>query len=338
MNRGRDIIPSHFGLSETPSYDDGGAFDNAQLRFGEVQKVLYPDNEANRSKKFVEYNVFVQHRDGHVGVGTMYTNCLIASMFGGAADIFTYSLRVPETPSTEDKKAKGGLGLGSKVLILCLNGERNSAYIVGGKRDPERDDFDKNAKDLKQYLIWRFNGITAFINKDGELDITYGGKTDIDGSTNSDVKDEVKNSRVQFKKNGDINLLTGDGKQVVKLDNENGKVIIKRDKNLEIGDATDEMLLGKSFRDAQKQKNNKIKGYAKAAKNFMQQAAIQLNTAGGAVAGPFLAATAGSNLIAASQLLQQAAAQFDQIAQALDDFEQAAGQRNSFLSKKNKSD
>lgn len=336
MDRGRDIIPSHMGLAETPRWDDGGVFDDVRLRYGEVQEILYPDDEKNRSKKFVEYNVFVQYRDGGVGTGVIYTNVLLADGLGSLADSTHFTLRAPETPSIKDKQDYG-LGLGSKVLIACLNGERSNAYIISGKRDPT-DDRDKKAKDLGHHFSWIFNGISAFINKDGEAELLYRGKTNIDGKVNKDVDSNAPNSKIQFLKNGNINLGTRENKQQVLLDNENGKVIIQRDKFLEIGDATDKMLLGETFRTNHKQMHDEMKQQFTIAKNLLQQAAIQLNTAGGSIAGPFLSAAAGSNLIAASQLLVQVSNVMGQLSQAIDDFEVNGEEKNSYLSKKNKSD
>lgn len=331
MERGRDIIPSHLGLIETPRFDDGGVFDDVRLRYGEVQEIIYPDDDRSRSKKFVEYNVFVQYRDGGVGTGVIYTNCMLADGLGSLADSTHFMLRAPETPSIKDKK-NYGLGKGSKVLIACLNGERSNAYIVGGKRDPE-DERDKKSKDLGHHYSWEFNGMAVFVNKDGEYELLYRGKTDIDGKVNKDVADDAKNSRLQFLKNGNINLATKDGKQQVLLDSENGKVSIQRDKALEIGEHTDKMLLGESFRKNHKQMHDEMKQQFGLLKDLLQQAGTQLSSAVSTAPGapiPTVQA-AGALLVTASQVAGQ-------LQQAIDDFEVAGEEKNSYLSKKNSSD
>ena len=332
---GGDVIPSILSVQRgVETIDSGRAFDNTPLRLGEVQEIVYPDDDRSRSRKFVEYRVLVQQRSNGTGYAKMYENVLLMSSLGGLADFSTHTLRADKS----ENKDKVGLGKGSKVLILCVNGESNQAVIVGGMRD-QTDDRDKaKAKDLGHYLVWEFNGVSVFINKDGEFEIQYKGKTEIDGKVSDDVSDDAKTSRIQLKKNGDIKLATKDEKQLVHLDAEHGKVIVQRDKNLEIGDATDKMLLGESFRNSQKEMNNKVKGYADAAKNLLQQAGTQLQSAGGSVAGPFMAAAAGPQITAAGALILAASNVLGQIAQAIGDFEQAAGQKNDFLSKKNKSD
>lgn len=335
MERGRDIIPSTFSMGATPRHSDGGVFDDIRLRWGEVQEIIYPDDKRSRSGKVTEYNVFVQHRSNGTGAGAMYTNCVPQSLFGGLADYVDFTYRAPKTPSTQDKEAKG-IGLGSKVLILCANGERNNAYIIGGMRDFKAKD-DK-AKDLGHHYLAVFNGVSASVNKDGELTVTYGGKTKIDGKKDDDAKDEEVGSFVSFFKNGNITVQDKDGKNQFLVDHKNKKIVIKRDEAFELGDATDKMLLGESFRDAQKQMNQKTQKLIDNASQQMQQGATALTTASGKIMGPFMSAAAaadfaqaGAFLLAASQLLKQAS-------EAIGQFEQSASQKDSFLSRKNKAD
>jgi hypothetical protein len=331
---GGDIVPSILAVSpRRGAHEDNNSFNNFFLRMGEVIEIMYPDDKRSRSKKFTEYRVLVQERSNGTGTGRVYENCLLMNPLGGIADFSSQTLRVDK----DDDRTKAGLGKGTKVLIQCINGEQNSAVIVGGLRD-ETDKRDEKSKDLGHHFVWHFNGIAIYIDKDGQLLLEYKGKTDIDGSVNDDVSDDAKGSKAMFLKNGDIKLQTKDAKQLIHLDAENGKVIIQRDKGLEIGEATDEMLLGKSFRDNQKQLHDELKQYLGLAKNMMQQAGTQLNTAGGAVAGPFMAAAAGPSMIAAAQLLIQVSTIFDQMKQAIDDFELAGQDKNSYLSKKNKAD
>jgi hypothetical protein len=331
----RDVIHSSLSIQSTEQFSDGGVFDNNSLRLGEIQKIIYPKDDDSRSKVFIEYNVYVQQLENGTGAGVLYTNCLLVNLLAGLADEFHYTLRVPKTPSLAELKEKKGLGFGSKVLILCLDGQRTRAYILGGVRDP-RDERDKESKDLGHHLNFEFNGIGVFINKDGELTLTYKGKTLIDGKV--DAKDEQVGTYFRLDEDGNALLSDKDGKNSLLIDHKNKKVIIKRDEAFELGEATDKMLLGESFRNAQKQKNNKLKSYFKTAKNLLQQAGTQLNTAGGAVAGPFMAAAAGPSMIAAAQLIIQVSTMMEQMGQAIGDFEDSASQKESFLSKRNKAD
>lgn len=305
-----DVIPSHIDLAYTPQFDGGDAFSNHALRFGEVQEIVYPNDKRSLSKKFVEYRVYVQERSNGTANGRMYEHVLLMNSLAGLADKSFYTLRGSKSAA---KPKDNRLGLGSKVLILCINGEVNNAVIIGGLRD-EKDESEEKAKaeDLGHHLSWIFNGFSVSIDKDGQLVATYGGKTDADGKRNKDVDQKLTGTRVSFLKDGVWQLEVP------------GKAKILPEDGLHVGEATDETLLGKSYRDAQKTLNKKLK-------QFIEQAATQLNTAGGAVAGPFMAAAAGPSIIAAAQLLLQAA-------QAIEEFESKAEAKNSFLSKKNKSD
>lgn len=333
--RGRDIIPSHLGLGWTPRHSDGDAYNEYLLRFGEVQKIIYPDDDASRTKKVVEYDVWVQHRANGTGAGVMYCNCRLGSLFGGVADDSSHTLRVPKTPSTKEK-GSNGLGLGSKVLLLCINGERNNAVIVGGMRDPKAE--DKDAKDKGHNFFAVFNGVSVVVDKDGQLTVTYGGKTEVDGKKSDDVKDEQVGSYVKFGKNGNISVSDKDGKNSVVIDHENKKVLIKRDEAFELGDATDKMLLGQSFRDAEKQKNEKVQKLTDQISQLRQQQSTALTTAAGKVLGPFMSAGAAVDLAQAGALGIAISQLEKQVAEAIGAFEQAAGQKNSFLSKKNSAD
>jgi hypothetical protein len=95
------------------------------------------------------------------------------------------------------------------------------------------------------------------------------------------------------------------------------------------------MLLGQTFRQNQQTKNQKLSTNFMQVSQMVQQAAIQLNTAGGTPIAPGATlpqlAAAGALLIQAAQLLQQ-------MGQAINDFETTAGKNNSYLSQKNRSD
>ncbi len=336
MERGRDVIPSYLSLGATPQFSDGGVFDEFALRYGEVQEIIYPDSNKSRWKGAVEYNVFVQRKINGAWVGAMYLNCLMNNVFGGAADQCRWTPRVPDSPSTTVtyNENNGGIALGSKVLLLCLNGETSEAYIIGGLHD--KDFKDDKAKDLGHHYFSIFNGISCFIDKDGQLTVTYGGKTKIDGKKDDEAKDEQVGSYVKFSKNGNIEVSDKDGKNAVIIDHENKKVLVKREDEFVVGDGEDKMLRGSSFRDAQKQMNQKVQKLLDQASQQQQQAATALTTAAGKILGPFMSAAAAADFaqagafgIAASQLLKQAA-------EAIGAFEQAAGQHHDFLSDKDK--
>lgn len=331
----RDIIPSTYGVTSTPRQSDGNAYNDVLLRFGEVQQIIYPDDKQSRTGKVTEYNVWVQyHGNGH-GVPVMYNNCRMGSLFGGVADDTSFTLRVPETPSTKEDGSKG-LGLGSKVYILCQDGVHNNAIIVACARDPKAE--DKDAKDKGHHYYSVFNGVSMAIDKDGQLTVTYGGKTNIDGKKHDDAKDEQVGSFVTFSKNGNISVSDKDGKNQLLIDHENKKVIVKRDEAFELGDATDKMLLGQSFRDAQKQMHETVQKLTDQISTLRQQQSTALTTASGKIAGPFMSAGAAVDFAQAGALGITISELEGQVAEAIGQFEQAAGKKSSFLSKKNKAD
>ena len=121
------VLP-HYLEMRPPSGD--GAFGNMVMRVGEVQELIPPDDPRNLSKKFIEYRVLVQHLDGETLTGTSreYAHCVLINPFGGLADRAFWLLRA------DSKRDDTGLGKGSKVLMMCVNGEHNSAVILGGVR------------------------------------------------------------------------------------------------------------------------------------------------------------------------------------------------------------
>lgn len=325
MENGRDIIPSHMSLTRTPRYDDGGVFDEWRLRYGEVQEIIYPDDDRNRSQKFTEYNVLVQYRDGGAGTGVIFTNCLLSNGLAGLADSCSYTLRAPETPSIKDTD-KYGLGLGSKVLIACLNGERSNAYIVGGQRDPQDKGDDKNDG---HHYFWTFNGIQAQVNDDGECTITYTGKSKIDGTLDDSVTDSAPGAMAQFLKNGNINIQTKDGKQQILLDNENGKLVFQRDMAFEIGQATDKMLLGTTYRNSQQQLHQQLQNQLQEMQQQFTLMATLFASAVGNLGAPIPA------LVGAAPAMVQCSVIASQMATAIAQFE---GNADSYLSQKNSLD
>lgn len=324
---GGDILPAFMAVGSIKPHHDGLSFDNTRLRVGEVTTIVYPDDKESRSKKFVEYHVLVQQRSNRTGNAKLYRNCLLMNPFAGLADRASFTLRADNAQNL----TKSGLGKGSKVMVLCANGETNNAYIIGGCRD-QTDETDKKVKDLKHHLYFNFNGVSFFIDDDGQLFVTYNGKTGIDGKTDSNVDSNAPGSTLKFGKDGAIQIADKDAKNAVTIDHANKKVTIARDQAFELGDATDHMLLGESFRNAQQQLNNNLMGKLQALQGQLQAAGTALNAA----VTPAPGAPLGLNGVGAALLA--AAQTVNQMAQAIQQFEQSASQKNSFLSQKNKAD
>jgi hypothetical protein len=149
-------------------------FGNVAVRVGEVVEIVYRDDPRSVTKKFTEYNVLVQHRDGALpGAAVTYGHCVVASLFGGA-DSSTYTLRA-RSKDTPDGKP----GDGSKVLLACVNGDINSAFIFAAVRGGEAGQ-DPTAE-AGHRAASEFNGVRNEIGKDGTLTITVRGATDAAG-------------------------------------------------------------------------------------------------------------------------------------------------------------
>ncbi len=207
-----DIIPSHLSGF---SYNDGGAFSQNSLLIGEVQAIYSADDPKNTSKRTTEYDVLVGQRINGNIVTRIFTNVTAIDNFGSVADTFTKTFRADTSAKRTASNKKTIQGLGSKVLLLSINGERGQSVIIGGVRDsklpPETN--------LGHNLNFTFNGVQAAINDAGELTLQVHGKTDIEGKTAEEVGTSVKIS-----KDGNVAVTTKDCSFVV--DQTAGKVTV----------------------------------------------------------------------------------------------------------------
>lgn len=202
------VIPSYLGVEQRGS--NRGSDDiltNYTLRYGEVRSIVYPDNAASYSKKFVEYVVEVQHRDGGgVTASTLYRGVTVMNTLGGAADRTEMTLR-PTANQGPD-----GVGEGSKVLLLCISGDQQKAVIIGGVQ--------QNAGTSQgHHYFFEFNGAQFTVNSEGEAQFLHKGPTDPDGSVQDQYADYT-GSIVRFDKTGNISVQDPNG-QYIKLTNVN---------------------------------------------------------------------------------------------------------------------
>ncbi len=163
------IIPSFLGARSVSGPELNENFNNFGLKMGVVTDIFFPTDDQNVSKKFIEYQVEVQYRD-FMGrpVTSKIARAAHMDAFGGLADSIRWTFRAAG-------KTSEGVGMGSKVLILAINGELNNSVIIGGVRDWKDADDDQS---LGHNLALRFNGVNAVINKDGELNVARLGPTD----------------------------------------------------------------------------------------------------------------------------------------------------------------
>jgi hypothetical protein len=212
------VIPSYLSTEPMGYTESMGSFDSMALMVGEIQEIIYPDDKRNVNKKFIEYRVAMQYRQGQdPAAGVEFANCLLMNSFGGAADQFKYTLR----PDSKEEKAEGTFGRGSKVLVLCLNGESSRSYIIGGIRDSSLDEPDENEG---HSLSFKFNGISFGISADGAAKLSFNGPTKADGTLDTSVEgasDENGPTTLELKADGSFKLSTKDDNQSILVDHAN---------------------------------------------------------------------------------------------------------------------
>lgn len=226
-----EVVPAHVRLRPMRS----GPADPRRwggLYPGEVLAIVYPDDPGSLTKRFVEYRVAAQAYVNGTTATVEFPHALLANSLAGLADEATHTLRA------DPKSGEHGQpGLGSKVLVACLNGDSNNAVILGGIRDSRAADGPK-AKDLGHRWSWRFNGVSATVDKDGAVTVRRDGPTRPDGKLASD-KDpgEEVGAYVRLDAAGGVTLATvrkGKEEQRVALDHAKGELTITAQKGLTV--------------------------------------------------------------------------------------------------------
>jgi hypothetical protein len=232
--RNGTVIPSHLSTQRTGVVQDTGNQTNLSLRVGEVVGL----RPADADNKFNRYDVSVQTKNGRgPSITRLYKNCVLANAFGGAADREIFSLRVrTKVTNTQDDSGDGAL-----VLLLCVNGETTNAVILGGLRDPYMDagDVGSSGSFYKQV----FNGLSYAINSDGELVLTFTGKTQADGSLDPNADPQASGSTFSMSKDGSLALRSPDLLSSLTLDATNRVVNLQGDEGLNLGSSGNVQLL-----------------------------------------------------------------------------------------------
>lgn len=193
------IIPSFLKVTDTSQEVFGyeNSVNDYSLRVGRILKAYSPSDTQNRNKKVIEYDVSVRHADGTSGYTDIsYPRVRVASLFGGVADYLRW------TPRIDNFDYVSQFGLGSKVLLLCINGNQRVAYIIGGIPHPDDGVSSLSFKE-SPYLEFEFNGIYVHIDKDGTFSLIHRGPTGPDGDI---LTDAGTNSSIQFSSEGNITL------------------------------------------------------------------------------------------------------------------------------------
>lgn len=230
-----DIVPSFYDLrhaGDVPASD----FSDWVLRHGEIVRVIYPDDPRSRSRRLIEYDVDAEVRDQGVPVVVRYHNCVVANPLAGFADKLVMTLRVdPRNKNSADPIIDG---FGSKVLILCINGEQPAAVIVSGIRDT-RDTSDISRKARGHHLEWVFNGAKFEVLDSGAWRLTYGGKTTASGDRDLS-RDPGAGTVVEVKKDGTFEVKTTSG---VRITVDNSGTVTLQGGQVKLGAAATQPLL-----------------------------------------------------------------------------------------------
>lgn len=316
------VIPSFLRVSNSQEEVSGWryALNDVSLRVGRVVAQYAPDDPNNRNKKYIEYDVEVQHADGAGGFATIiYPRAQIASLFGGIAD------RMQWTPRIVNFDVSKQIGDSSRVLLLCLNGNSRAVFIIGGL--PHPDVKTKQDPALKHNLDWEFNGLNALINNDGELILVHKGATDSSGNI---IDDTGAYSSIKFSKEGNIILgytIDDNKKPSFILDKQNDKILAYTKSNTELttedgflintkngfvvnpgGILPQAFLKATTYRQQQQLLHTTLQSLLTTATGFASAAGVALTGAAGAIvvsgaaAAPFLA-TAGASLTALAPIL-----------------------------------
>jgi len=183
---------------------------NYSLKVGIVTDILYPDEEKNLSKKFIEYNVMASElqMNGNMNM-TVYRNCTVQNAFGMSNNNLTYTLQI-------DKSEDGRMEFGSLVLLLCISGQSTNgqAVIIGGFSHPDNP---KYTKEDGQFYDFNFNGINYNINKDGEWTLTFNSPLD---SQKKKANEQASGTQIKIDKDGRIKISDNEG-QFWELDRTN---------------------------------------------------------------------------------------------------------------------
>lgn len=212
---------------------------NITLRVGVVVDTIEVEDDTNKSKLTVEYNVMTVE-DKNTSV---YENCMSVDAFGGIADYFQFKRR--KTEQREKTRQAGSLKKqnGSMVLLLCLDGDSEQGVILGALPHPDKKDV--LTKEKGHHLEGEFNGVNIDINDDGELTITYRSKTDNDGKA---ADEEAGGTFVKMDKTGSVDIntaLEGDDETFIQMNKTEKDINVKAGNNTSITTQADMSVTAK---------------------------------------------------------------------------------------------
>lgn len=200
----------------------GGALPsgNVRLRFGEVKREILPTSKESYSKKYREYEVLVQHYEGGGVTHRVYHNCMVLNSLCGLGDHSDTALRISDKEDFQ-------LGNGSRVFLLCVEGNDARAVIIGGPQQR----LDKSVGIHKEV---EFNGVNFQVNDDGSWTLLNKGKTNNDGSMHDKADEDGAGTQVRVESNGNFSINTQNGKCAISVNHKSGTIDIQANDNFTI--------------------------------------------------------------------------------------------------------
>lgn len=187
-----------------------------RMKEGQVTKIHFIDEETNKSKKYVEYDVLA--RDSKGGLVT-YQNCRFIQDMSGYND-FSETVLEPNEAALQGKLDSSNFAAnmnGTMVVLAFLDGSFAKPIIIGGFPH-RRNSGAKKSDGIRKKKSFR--GLTWEINKDGELIVTQKGSSTPDGKQ----KDKTLNTQVKFDKTGKLIATVGNNGLKAEWDGKNDKI------------------------------------------------------------------------------------------------------------------
>lgn len=201
------IAPSSL-FSDDNVYDKYANLHNKDysLSVGIIIKQYLPEDEENKSKHHVEYDVVTVNQDESGAPNPyVYRHCTGLDSFGSIADFMTVKRRVAKKNIDEEEFDQYDFpnGDGAYVLLLCANGSQDNAIILGGVPHPNRKKLHTNTEEDNVSMESEFNGVNFSVTEDGGLKILFRGATDNLGKP----KDASKGgTRLEIDKEGNFEV------------------------------------------------------------------------------------------------------------------------------------
>jgi hypothetical protein len=217
------VIPDYLSDGNNNSYYAGSSMSSLRFVRGEVQEIIQPNDPRNVNKIVPEYSVWANLYENGTYTSRILPHVVACDLFGsGLSDTFTYTLRGANSTTKDTAGNKQiGDGLGSRVLMMAINGDRNNYVIISGIRSNKSTPDDPT---LGHHLDFEFNGVSVNINNDGEFTLTYGGATKNDGTNRDDVDQSATGTTIQITKDGSLSVTDQDAKESIVIDRPRGNL------------------------------------------------------------------------------------------------------------------